>query len=192
VIWSEHWRSPSGWLTSLEQELRRFNVPVHRGGNFDRWDLEVRTGPFASARLRMGDEEHGLGKQLLRFRVWPIWSRLFVLAAVPLGVWLALEIARGTLAAAAPAVLALLLVVRSLREAGAAIRLLLGRIPVLLAEPEEAAVATTAFTEHWERREAVNNSVNGGLHPDDEFNEALGRMREEALASRARELRGRS
>ena len=31
-----------------------------------------------SARLLMGVEEHGAGKQLVRFRVWPRWSVLTI------------------------------------------------------------------------------------------------------------------
>ncbi len=44
------------------------------GGDFDRWDLEVKSG-LAAARLLMAVEEHGQGQQMLRFRVWPRWSR---------------------------------------------------------------------------------------------------------------------
>ena len=47
-----------------------------RGGDYDRWDLEVRGGPLGAARARMGVEEHGAGKQLLRFRLWPKVSGL--------------------------------------------------------------------------------------------------------------------
>src|SRR3989337_1613078 len=44
---------------------------VLRGGNFDPWDLEVRGGMFGNARMIMGIEEFGGGKQLVRFRIWP-------------------------------------------------------------------------------------------------------------------------
>jgi hypothetical protein len=60
----------------LEAELRRVGgAAISRGSPFDRWDIEVRTGPLGAARLRLGVEEHGDGKQLLRFRVWPQLSR---------------------------------------------------------------------------------------------------------------------
>jgi hypothetical protein len=45
-----------------------------RGGNFDRWDLEVRGGLFGTVRLRMVIEEHGGGRQMTRLRSWPKWS----------------------------------------------------------------------------------------------------------------------
>ena len=41
-----------------------------RGGDYDDWDLEVRGGLLGGARLRLGVEEHGAGKQMLRFRAW--------------------------------------------------------------------------------------------------------------------------
>jgi ABC-type multidrug transport system fused ATPase/permease subunit/glycosyltransferase involved in cell wall biosynthesis len=40
-------------------------------GEFDDWDLGVRGGLFGAGRLRMVIEEHGAGKQMLRFRLWP-------------------------------------------------------------------------------------------------------------------------
>ena len=42
-----------------------------RGGAFDRWDLEIRGGVFGAVRTRMAVEEHGGGRQLIRFRAWP-------------------------------------------------------------------------------------------------------------------------
>jgi hypothetical protein len=77
-IWSETWKSPEGWLGEIEQRLIESEAVVRRGGNFDRWDLEVRGGLFGSARLLHATEEHGGGKQLVRFRIWPCWSWLAV------------------------------------------------------------------------------------------------------------------
>ena len=71
AIWSERWRAPHERLQSLESMLRGDGACVLRGGDFDRWDLEVRGSIFGAARLRMAVEEHGLGRQLARFRVWP-------------------------------------------------------------------------------------------------------------------------
>jgi hypothetical protein len=48
---------------------------VERGGDFERWDLQVRGGGLGASRMRMAVEEHGGGKQFLRFRVWPRCSR---------------------------------------------------------------------------------------------------------------------
>jgi hypothetical protein len=65
-----------------------------RGGDYDRWDLEVRGGFLGAARLRSAVEEHGAGKQLVRFRSWPrclpvglVLTSLFA----ALSTWAALE-----------------------------------------------------------------------------------------------------
>jgi len=42
-----------------------------RGGDYDRWDLELRGGLLGSTRMLMAIEEHGGGKQLVKFRAWP-------------------------------------------------------------------------------------------------------------------------
>ena len=74
ALWSEQWRSSNERLRAVEAGLRERGNPVRRGGDFDRWDLEVRGGMLAAARLRNAIEEHGGGRQLVRFRVWPHWS----------------------------------------------------------------------------------------------------------------------
>jgi hypothetical protein len=51
--------------------LQADGVSVRRGGDYDRWDLEVRGGLFGAARILMTLEEHGAGRQLMRFRSWP-------------------------------------------------------------------------------------------------------------------------
>jgi hypothetical protein len=55
---------------------------LRRGGEFDRWDLEIQGGRASSVRLLMAVEEHGHGQQLVRLRWWPRWSprSLFVCA----------------------------------------------------------------------------------------------------------------
>jgi O-antigen biosynthesis protein len=75
-IWSEEWLSPETRLARAEETLRADGVPAETGGDFDRWDLEVRGGLFGCARLRMVSEEHGNGKQLVRFRLWPRVTKL--------------------------------------------------------------------------------------------------------------------
>jgi GT2 family glycosyltransferase len=70
-VWSENWRALSDWLRSLEAELVARRVVVQRGGDFDRWDLDVRVGTLGSARLLAVVEEHGHGCQLIRFSQRP-------------------------------------------------------------------------------------------------------------------------
>jgi hypothetical protein len=71
LIWNERWRAPEAWLGALETRLRAHRVRVLRGGAFDTWDLEVRSGLFGAARVLLAVEEHNSGRQLVRFRVWP-------------------------------------------------------------------------------------------------------------------------
>ncbi len=66
-IWSEQWRSPEQWVEALEGALRQQDAIVRRGGDFDDWDLEVRGGLFGGLRVLAAVEEHGAGKQLVRF-----------------------------------------------------------------------------------------------------------------------------
>jgi hypothetical protein len=121
TLWSEHWKAPPAWLESLEANLRRKGAVVLRGGDFDRWDLEVRGGLLGAARLRMAVEEHGAGKQFLRFRFWPRCSLpgvilVLIFAALSIGAgldhcWAACALLGGT---------GLLVAVRTLQECGSA------------------------------------------------------------------------
>ncbi|HEY3215384.1 MAG TPA: glycosyltransferase [Candidatus Eisenbacteria bacterium] len=70
-LWSEHWRSAERRLGALEAELRAGGGVVRSGGEFDRWDLDLRGGLLGGARLRMAVEEHGGGRQMVRLRAWP-------------------------------------------------------------------------------------------------------------------------
>ncbi|HEX9819802.1 MAG TPA: hypothetical protein VGD07_09340, partial [Methylomirabilota bacterium] len=69
TLWTETWREAPAMLARLEAALRAAGFVVARGGDWDRWDLEVRGGLLGRARLLMAVEEHGHGKQLWRFRV---------------------------------------------------------------------------------------------------------------------------
>lgn len=71
VFWSDRWQPPEERLRTVERTLRDHGAIVRRGGDFDRWDVEVRGGLVGGARLLMAVEEHGRGRQLVRFRCWP-------------------------------------------------------------------------------------------------------------------------
>jgi hypothetical protein len=75
-VWSETWRDPASWLGEIESAIRLRGATVIRGGDFDRWDLELRKGLFASTRLMLAIEEHGGGRQLARIKMWPRFSRV--------------------------------------------------------------------------------------------------------------------
>ncbi len=72
--WFEQWQSGENRLEAVEKSLRLEDALVLRGGDFDCWDLEVRGGLLGTARLLMGIEEFGGGKQLVRYRIWPHFS----------------------------------------------------------------------------------------------------------------------
>jgi GT2 family glycosyltransferase len=113
TIWSEKWHSADEWLGHLEANVRSRAARVRRGGSYDRWDLEIRGGALGRVFTRMALEEHGGGRQLLRFRVMPgggpvIFAFILALSALALlagldGGW----IACGVLGASAAGLFAL-------------------------------------------------------------------------------------
>jgi hypothetical protein len=100
---------------------------VVRGGGTDRWDIQVRLGPLGSARLRVAAEEHGHGRQLVRYRVWPRWSRALPPIVVLLALWAAGCAEYDGYLAAAIGLALLLVLLRACQEAGAGVALVLGR-----------------------------------------------------------------
>jgi hypothetical protein len=70
-IWTEASRTPEEWLNHLQTRLRSAGSPGFAGGGYDDWDLEVQGGMLGAVRTRMAIEEHGGGRQMLRFRIWP-------------------------------------------------------------------------------------------------------------------------
>jgi GT2 family glycosyltransferase len=137
-VWSERWQSPHARLRRIESELRKENV-VRCGGEYERWDLQVRGGSLGAGRMRMGVEEHGSGKQLLRFRTWPKCSRLglaLVLVFSALAVGASLEAA--WLGAALLAGTALLLAGIMIRDSATAMGVLLRAIEGHADEPRTA------------------------------------------------------
>jgi hypothetical protein len=122
AIWSEQWHDRHERLEAVEQRLIKRGAATSRGGVHDRWDLAVRGGLLGSALVCTLVEEHGGGRQMVRARLWPRWSRLVVtllgmllLAAADAaydGRWVA---------AALLAASGVLLAARAIRESGVAI-----------------------------------------------------------------------
>jgi O-antigen biosynthesis protein len=69
TLWIERWRSCEYWAELIGRELVKYGGIVRRGSDFDPWDLEI-SSVLSSLRLQMTVEEHGGGKQLVRFRTW--------------------------------------------------------------------------------------------------------------------------
>jgi hypothetical protein len=70
------WVDPDERRTRLEQTMMEMGFTVWRGNSYERWDLEIVGGLFGSARVLMAVEDHGSGKQYVRFAAWPRYSRL--------------------------------------------------------------------------------------------------------------------
>ncbi len=114
--WSEHWQAPDRRLNSIATALQTEGGCVLRGGEHDRWDLEVRCGFLGAARLLMGVEDHG-GGQFVRLRLWPdvpAWGPVLTVgfAALALGAFHD----HAWPAAAVLGLIALLLALRTLQQ----------------------------------------------------------------------------
>ena len=120
-LWSETWRAPEQWLGDIERDLIANGAAVGRGGEFDRWDLQVCGGMLGRVRTLTAVEEHGAGKQLLRVRSWPSVNPLAatVLAAVTTAALVALLAGRAG-AAAVIASIAVVLALATVTEIAAA------------------------------------------------------------------------
>lgn len=70
-LWTEDWRCAEDRIAEIERAARADGAPVFCGGTWDRWDLHLRAGLLGGSRLRMGLEEHGGGRQLVRTRITP-------------------------------------------------------------------------------------------------------------------------
>ena len=85
ALWNERWQGVTAWLETLERSLRANGSVSARGGDHDSWDLEARSGALGSARMLVLVEEHGTGKQLVRFRTWPVCSSGAVIGSLGIG-----------------------------------------------------------------------------------------------------------
>ena len=82
-LWREKWKDSMETLRELQTMLRKGGAAVKLGGEYDSWDFEVSSGLFGKARLQLATEEHGTGRQFLRFRIAPRYSRFAVALTAP-------------------------------------------------------------------------------------------------------------
>ena len=85
-LWHEQWEAPTDTLDKLRAKLSAGGAVVTAGGDYDPWDIEIRGGLFGSVRLLMATEEHGAGRQMVRYRLRPRLSRIAVLFTLLFGV----------------------------------------------------------------------------------------------------------
>jgi glycosyltransferase involved in cell wall biosynthesis len=120
--WSERWSAPEERLRAIEGYLTSSGNLVRRGGDFDRWDLDLRGAPLGSARLLLAVEELGGGAQLVRYRCWPVVRRISLgLVTVFSMVAIAVGVAGAHLTAAIMASIGVALAVLSFVECGSAL-----------------------------------------------------------------------
>jgi GT2 family glycosyltransferase len=128
-VWSELWQSADDHLHAIEARLRERGGGVLQGSDWDRWDLQARGGILGVARLRMAVEEHGGGRQMLRFRLWPKFSRIGIGLTLSLG---ALAVGAGLagawIALAVLGTVAVVLAVTSVKDCSIAMGMLLATI----------------------------------------------------------------
>jgi hypothetical protein len=89
-VWSEQWREAFQWLEAVCTNLHSDGVEHISGQEFDAWDLRIDGGMLGGATLLMAIEEHGGGKQMLRFRLRPHLpaKTLGLMALCLAGAWL--------------------------------------------------------------------------------------------------------
>jgi hypothetical protein len=120
-MWTERWEAADVRLRRLEALLALGGRRVARGGDYDDWDLEVRAGGLSAVRILLTIEEHGQGRQMVRFRARPRYrpAVLAVFAVLAAGALLAgLDGSLGAVAGLGTA--ALMLALPAGRECGAA------------------------------------------------------------------------
>jgi hypothetical protein len=118
-LWTETWQSSASRLAALESQLRGSGAIVARGGAYDRWDLEVRRSFIGAVRVRMGIEEHGAGRQLVRVHLTPRYSCAALILIALLWVLSLIALVDGAHPAAAlPAVAALVAASLAVRSVG--------------------------------------------------------------------------
>jgi hypothetical protein len=139
AVWSERWRAPDERPRSIEATLRGYGIAVRRGGDYDRWDLEVRRGMLGAVRLRAANEDYPAGKQQVRFRIWPVCPPgvpLLTGLFVALCLWAALD--RAWVACALLGGVAVLVALRALGECAGASAAALGALRELEEDEREA------------------------------------------------------
>jgi glycosyltransferase involved in cell wall biosynthesis len=82
AVWSERWATQSDRVASLADAIRASGGVTTNGGPYDRWDLSVRGGLVGSARMLVAVEEHGAGRQFVRFAVRAVASPWALVAVV--------------------------------------------------------------------------------------------------------------
>jgi O-antigen biosynthesis protein len=146
TLWRERGRAASEHLQDISRALRQRGAIVRAGGDFDPWDLEVRLGALGAVRILLATEEHGGGRQLLRFRLSPRVSSVWLtFAALVVGSAAGAGAGRAWLVAACLTAAAGVIVARALFDTARAVHAVEHVLDVAAAN----ALAETQF-EPWQ------------------------------------------
>ncbi|OLE11778.1 MAG: hypothetical protein AUI36_40495 [Cyanobacteria bacterium 13_1_40CM_2_61_4] len=119
TYWRDEREAPEETLRKLREELLHAGTIVRAGDEFDSWDLEVSGGPLGRSRLLVAVEEHAPGKQFLRFRVSPKYSRSTVVLSAAFATLAITALWSGVwLSGLASAIAAALVVARAITDTG--------------------------------------------------------------------------
>jgi GT2 family glycosyltransferase len=77
-VWRETAQELPSLMGGFATSLKGHGALLRLGGDFDRWDLEIRGGLFGAARLLAGSEEHENSQQRIRVRIWPRYSMVAI------------------------------------------------------------------------------------------------------------------
>jgi GT2 family glycosyltransferase len=121
ALWSEHWHPVQDYLRGISHSLGQQGSVVVSGGDWDRWDLKVRSGSLGVAKLLVATEEHGGGRQLIRVVWWPSVTRgALALGGMLAGLGIVAVMGQAWNATAILGAVAVLLVLRVVYESAAA------------------------------------------------------------------------
>lgn len=85
TVWREQEEPAVQTLESIQISLVEDGWFVRQGNEFDDWDLEIQPSIMARTRCRLCIEEHGGGRQLLRFALEPMPSSVASIATLTTG-----------------------------------------------------------------------------------------------------------
>jgi O-antigen biosynthesis protein len=138
-VWSESWQEPQSRLQQLQDALAARGGLVRSGGPFDRWDLELRAGPFGGVKIRTAVEEHGSGRQLVRARIWPRASGRGLAVVIALMALMTYALVAGAIGAGiALAVSTIVVVAMGIEGTGTALSLAISQLRRMEEEPPQA------------------------------------------------------
>lgn len=136
---------------------------VKRGGSFDDWDLQVRNGLFSKSRGLLTIEEHGAGKQYLRFKCWAYYSTSgFIIIALLASLCILAAIENQFLVSFILGLMVVTITFRFLLETASSMSSLYTAFKLLgVEEPVEQVKLLN--------KEKINGELNEAIHADKEY-----------------------